>query len=206
MTRIISEHYAKARTSKPEDTNWLTVKTDSLPHINGFCKVRYQSFFTVPLLVYTYSEERMECKINPKIYVNEIVTELTKKLREPVNENKISGKIIELSVNYVPTTFYHRYNSHYVALQVIFSNVYFSVTNNELNNKASSIRVSYVIRDAASSGVIRAGFLTAGIPGNYYKKSYSQRRKYFVQDYLSSFDRNLEYSSTQIANDLINQL
>ena len=205
MTRIVSEHYAKAKLSIPENTSWLIIKTDSLPRINGFCQARYQSYFTIPLLIYTYSEERMECKINPKIYVNEIVNELTRKLGDRENENKISGKVIELSVNYVPTTFYQRYNSHYVSLQVLFSNIYFSVINNEINNKASSIRVSYVIRDA-SANVIRSGFLSAGTPGNYYRKNYSQRRRYFVEDYISSFDKNLQYSASQIAGDLINQL
>jgi hypothetical protein len=207
MTRIVSEHYApKAKLRIQETPNWLEVKTDNLPRINGYCQVNYNRFFTVPLIVYFYSDEKIQCSVNPKIYVNRLIDELTRSLTTNGIESKISGKKIEITVTSLPLTFHHRYYSHYAALQLLFNNLYFSISENELSNKAGSLAVDYVIRDNSAQNIIKAGSLSAGIPGSFVTKNYSQRRKFFVQDYISTFDMNVETSVKQICTDLINQL
>ncbi|MBA3663586.1 MAG: hypothetical protein H0W61_05175, partial [Bacteroidetes bacterium] len=158
MTKLVSEHYApKSRLTIPDNISWLTVSTDSLKRINGYCESKYNSFFAVPLLVYTYSQEGIECRVNPKIYVNRIVTDLENKMKEQGAEGKITGKKLELSFTNIPTTFFHRYTSHYVALQLVFNNLYFSIRNNELSNRASTLRLNYVLRDAATNTIIKTG-------------------------------------------------
>lgn len=207
MTRIVSEHYVKKGSLKQIDnSDWLTVNSDKLPKINGFCNTRYKRFFTIPLLVYTYSDEMIECKVNPKMYVNSIITEINKLTQSGINSSKIIGKKVELAIYSIPVTFHHHYNNHFIAVQFLFQNVTLSFTKNELYNKASAIEIQYTIRDKETLTVIKSGTLSSSVQSQYYIKNYSQRRKIFVQDYLYSFDNNIENSCRQIATDLFNQL
>jgi hypothetical protein len=203
MTRIVSEYYApKAKLRVEETPAWLTVKTDNLERINGYCQANYKRFFTVPLIVYVYSDEKIQCAINPKIYVNTF----TSALQKQGLDNKLNGKILEISFDHIPTTFNHRYYSHFVAVQLFIQNMYFSVTENELSNKAGEIRATYKLIDPGTLSVIKTGTLTAGIPANFYVKNYSERRLYFVRDYISSFDAQLEGAINQLTANLIYQL
>lgn len=204
MTRIVSEYYApKAKLRMQESPAWLSIKTDSLQRVYGYCEARYKRFFTVPLLFYTYSDEKMECKINPKIYANFLSSALQKQLTAAGMENKLSGKVLEVSLSQVPSTFYHRYYSHYIILQNL---LHFSITENELSNRAGTVRLSYILRDQTTQNIIKAGVLSAPVAGSFYTKYYSERRLYFVQNFVATFDRQLQTAIDQLSTDLIYQL
>lgn len=207
MTKLVSEYYAPKKSLRVNDnTNWLIIKTDSLPRVNGYCQTRYNRFFTVPLIIYTYSAENIECKVNPKMYVNSIVAEINR-LSQSTSTNKLlSGKIIELSVNNIPMVFNHNYDNHYVSLQFFFQNIGLSITKNELFYKKNSLRVSYKIQDAATLTLLKQGYLSEPFSGAYYLKNYGQRRKNFVKDFIAAYDNDLENACKMIALNLINQL
>lgn len=207
MTKLISEYYAPKKTLRVSDiSNWLIIKTDSLPRINGYCQTRYNRFFTVPLIIYTYSEENIECRVNPKMYVNSIVSEINRLSQLPSNTKLLAGKIIELSVNNIPSVFNHNYTNHYVSLQFFFQNIGLSITKNELLYKGNWLRVSYKIKDAITLTLLKQGYLSEPFSGAYYLKNYGQRRKIFVKNFIEQYDNALENSCKMIALKLMNEL
>lgn len=207
MTKIVSEHYVKKGSfTQADNTDWLIVNSNNLQRVQGYCKTRYNRFFTIPLIVYTYSDEKMECHVNPRIYVNSLIKEINTLTQSEINSAKIKGKQIELTVNSLPSKFNHHYNNHFIALDFLFRSMTLSFTKNELYTKGSGIEINYIIRVKETLEVIKTGTLNSFVAADYYQKNYGQRRKFFVQDYLYSFDNKLENACRQIAQDLINQL
>jgi len=205
MDRIVSEHYATKSLKIPTTAHNIIVHSDSLPWINGYCKSRYNRFFTVPLIIYTYSDEMIQCKINPRIFASVIVNELNALIAQENNPDKLNGKTIEIWINDIPATISHRYTNHFVFFQLVVNSLTLSFTKNEMFNKKGDIRVRYLIRDN-SMNVLKQGTLTENVLYQYDFKSTGQRRKYFVQNYLHSFDRELETSSKKIAQSIINEI
>ncbi len=207
MDKIVSKYYVQKHGLKPIDNkNNFVVNTDSLQKINGFCKSNYKSFYTVPLLVYFYSTERIKCTINPRFYVNTLITEINKLLESEANQGKLNDKTIELSFKNIPTTFNHHYtNNSFVAL-IFLTQLSLSFTKDELYYPQSNLKISYIIKDKGTSTIIKQGVLTE-ILTNANDKRYSiYKRKYFVENFVTSYDNTMQTICQSLAQQLINEL
>lgn len=203
LDKIVIEHYAKKQALKPiESKNNSVIFTDSLKRINGFCKTEYKSFFTIPLIFYYYSKEKIFCRINPKFYANTILAEFNDRLKDESKSKKLDGKTIEIIFNTIPTSFYHQYTNHFVLVQ--YANLSFS--KDELYNERDDLKISYIIRDNQTSQIIKRGRVENQFLSNSYRKAFRERRKTFIRNFVATFDNNLQFSCRQIAQYLINEL
>jgi hypothetical protein len=203
MDKIVSEYYAKKRVLKPiENNNSSVIPIDSLKRINGFCKSEYKNFFTVPLIFYYYSKEKILCRINPKIYANAILSEFNDQLIKAVDDKKLNGKTIEIIFNNIPTSFIHSYKDHLLIVQ--YANM--SFVKDEVYNEGSDLRISYIIRNKQTLQVIKKGRVIEPFPGSFYRKTYGERRKVFIKNFVTTFDEHLQVSCKQIAQLLIKEL
>ncbi len=207
MDKIVAEHYAKKNVlNSLNNKNEFSIHLDSLQKINGFCKSQYKSFYTIPLLVYFYSDEKIKCSVNPRIYVNSIVNELNKLIENVSATQKLNNKTIELHFTNVPNSFTHHYSSHVIAIQYFFGLFSLSFRKNEMYYPQDNIYMNYVIRDKNSLQIIKRGSISEIITSVYDRKSMFDSRKYFVANFVSSYDKTMQYSCYQVAQKLINEL
>ncbi len=178
MDKIVTEYYAKKKQIlKPiESGNNSVIVIDSLKRVNGFCKSDSKSFFTVPLLFYYYSKEKILCRVNPKIYANAILSEIDGQLNTGDANRKLAGKTIEVIFSNIPSFFYHNYAEHFLVIQ--YANLSFA--KEEVYNPAGDLRINFVIRDNQTSQIIKKGRVTEQFINTYFRKNYGERRNTFI--------------------------
>ncbi len=114
VDRTVNTYYTKRNFNlQTYYTDKLVLNTKEIPSVEGFCKTNYKSFFTVPLLLYTFSKEVIKCDVNPRILINTISNEINSMAENEEYAEMFSDKEIELIFKKVPTTFYYRYLSHF---------------------------------------------------------------------------------------------
>lgn len=207
MDKIVAKYYVQKNGLKQVDNkNNFTLNTDSLPRINGFCKSSYRNFFTVPLLVYFYSDEKIKCSVNPRFYVNALVNDVNKLLENESNNSKLNDKTIELYFKNIPTTFNHHYGNSFIVVQFFLVNLSLSFTKDELYYPQNKMRVSYVIKDKNSSTILKQGDLSQVLTNASVKTRSIYRRKRFVENFVNSYDNTMENICQEMAQQLINEL
>ncbi len=208
MDKIVSGYYAnKSSLNSLNNKNNFLINTDSLKRLNGFCKSEYKSFYTVPLLVYTYSNEKIKCTVNTKFYVNAFVNELNKLLDLEYNKQKLDNKTIELFFTRIPNSFTHSYYSHTIIIQFLFGNgITLAFREDEMYYPQNKITLNYVIRDKSTSGVLKQGNFSELVNKAYSKKGYYEGRRYFVEDFVQAYDNTMQYNCTLIAQKLVDEL
>lgn len=204
MTKIVTDHYTKKEALKPVATNYLTVNTDALPRLPGYCRSSYQRFYTVPLLVYFFSREVIRCQVSPNIYVNAINKEINKLLEG--NKEKLDNKQVEIAYTSIPNAFNHSYKNHFIAVQFLFFGITISTNKNEMYYPIGFIKLNYVVRDKTTQSILKQGELSEQIPNLYIKKDYNRRRKHFVEDFVTLYDNNTTNACQLIAQKLVNEL
>jgi hypothetical protein len=205
MEKIVSRHYARQKFTLADDTAPLEIRTDSLKRVNGFCRSGFQRFFTVPLLVYTYSEEKIKCDINPKIMVNSIVTILRERLAAENVRTAMQGKTLQLHFLEVPSVFYHQYSNSYVMLPLFVVQT-LSFTKEELWNNYSRYRIYYSLRDDVSGRVLKSGYLYQQVANETVRKSPGERRRRCVENFVGIFDDNLQAAGRELALQVLNEI
>lgn len=168
MTKIVTEHYTKKEALKPVVNANVTVNTDALARIPGYCRSSYQRFYTVPLLVYTFSSEAIRCQVNPNIYVNATNKEINKLLEG--NKEKLDNKQVEISFTNIPNAFNHNYKNHFIALQFLFFGFTLSTNKNEMYYPIGFIKLNYVVRDKTTQTILKQGELSEQIANLYVKR------------------------------------
>lgn len=205
MDKIVSEHYAgRASLRMPENTGDLVITSEGLPRVNGYCNSRYNHFFTVPLLVYTYSAESINCNINPTIYTSLISNEISRLLKN--HPEKSENRIIEVSITGMPSSFAHKYNNHFVFVQFVFNNITLSFTKNELFNTHGSVVLNFTVKNKSTLETLNSGSVNVGLPYLQKIKFDNIQRKRFVQYYIGAFDEELSNASKAAAQNLIDKL
>lgn len=203
--KAIAEHYGKKNPFKPVNHNHaLSVTTDKLPKVNGFSRSKYNRFFTIPLLIYTYSEEKITCQVNPKSYVNTILNEIDSLLNTDSIKKKFGKKSLELSVESIPTSFQHRYFNHFISLQILLGQIPASFSKNEIFNTQGSIRVIYKLKDSLDN-VVKISAVNQTTREYYGKIKWSRRYKN-LKNYIQDFDSNLDFTLKQVAKEIIYDL
>jgi hypothetical protein len=200
MDKLVSTYYAQKGSLKPiEEKGNVKLNMQALPKTPGFCKSRYRSFFMIPLLVYTMSNEKINCRVNPKIYVNVFAGELYSALQAEVY--KIDGKTLEINFTDVPSSFTHRYQEHLVALPYVWT----GFEKEEAHSDNAYVRLNYTVRDA-SLNIVKQGEIEQIVNPTAAIRSWSLRRKTFIQNFVANFDSNLESSCREAARAIVNQL
>ncbi len=204
MTKIVTEHYTKKEALKPVTNTNVTVNTDALPRIPGYCRSSYQRFYTVPLLVYFFSKEVIRCQVSPNIYVNAVNKEINKLFES--NKEKLNNKQLEITFTNIPNAFNHSYKNHFIAIQYLFFGITISTNKNEMYYPIGFIKLNYVLRDKTTQNILKQGELSEQISNLYVKKEYYQSRKHFVEDFVTLHDNNTTNACQLIAQKLINEL
>jgi hypothetical protein len=206
MDKLVSQHYARKQALKPiEEKANVSINTTALNKVNGFCRSRYKRFFTIPLLIYTYSDERIQCDVNPKIYAGLIVRELYSKMETEEWRGKLDGKILYLNFGSIPSRFTHNYENHFIALPIFYTSINLSYTKEEGFSERKGMYLSYTIKDN-SGNILKQGELEQTVNNTYIKRPWSQWRKHFIQDFISNFDGNFEEACRALSDKLLNVL
>jgi hypothetical protein len=202
MNKIVSEYYAKKGSLKPiEDKGNVVFNSTALQRVPGFCRSRYKNYFAIPLLVYTYANEKINCQVNPKIYAGAIANYFYAELGADSLLSKLQGKTLEITFKELPSSFWHRYQDHYVILQYGFN---MSFSSEEIADQGGKIRISYVIRDQAGS--VKQGEIEQPVSTTYYKRPFAQARKSFVRNFIYTFDSKYLDACAQIAHTLNSEI
>jgi hypothetical protein len=91
MDKIVSKHYAGAKAiTSLDNRNAIAFNMDSLPKINGFCKSRYNAFYSIPIVIYVETREEIKCEINSKYYAYSTINELNNLLDRETNQLKLN--------------------------------------------------------------------------------------------------------------------
>lgn len=204
MNKIVTEHYTKKEALKPVNVDNLKINTDLIRPLPGYCRSSYQRFYTVPLLVYFFSREVIRCQVNPNIYVNATNREINKLLES--NKEKLDNKQIEIAYTSIPNSFNHSYKNQFVSIQFLFFGITLSINKNEMYYPIGFIKLNYVVRDKTTQAILKQGELTEQIPNLYVTKSQYQRRKHFVEDFVTLYDNNTTNACQLIAQKLVNEL
>lgn len=182
----------------------LKLNTDSLTLMPGYSKSRYNSFFTVPLLFYYYSNEKIRCDVNPLLLINSVMSRLGA-MSETEFPHLFEGRELELCFKKVPTTLYYKYKSHVLLspFPPIFS--LFRSSKKELYSAAADVVLSYTVRDKNSGLVTKQGEIRHQIRGNY-RKQINENRVEFIENFYKFYDDELLTSGNEIATSIVKEL
>lgn len=205
MNKAVSSYYITNNISRAIDNTNGFIIHDTAQKINGYCQSKINTFYTVPLLVYTFSRESMTCKVNKNIYTNAIVKELNNKIASDSVGWEFNKKTLDLSFENVPNTFGHKYTSHFFFFQLIV-NVYFSFVKNEMYSPMGNIKIKYIIKDKTSLLPIKEGYLEETVSNIYLKNERGRSRKKFIKDFVTSYDRSMTEHCKNISQKLIKEL
>jgi hypothetical protein len=207
VERTVNSYYTKRSFNlQTYYTDKIVLNTKEIPTISGFCKTNYKSFFTVPLLFYTFSKEIIKCDVNPRILINTISNEINSMAENEDYAEMFSDKEIELIFKKVPTSFYHRYRSHFVV--PLFSSFFFIPSywgKTELCNVGDSIVVNYSIRNKVSITTIKQGEIHYLLKGKQIERNGEEKIK-FIEDFYRYYDDQLLTSGNEIAKMIVNEI
>lgn len=196
LNKVITEHYSKTKLGNTKDSikNEVICYFDTVSNSQEIADIEYKRFFMVPLVFYTYCEEKIECTINPKIFENHLFSEFKKIEQKDVLTEKLKGKRIELYIQNIPTTFNHSYKSHFIIFRILAVRYILRFTKNKLYSKENSLRLRYIIRDLESMEVVSEGKINQIIYSQFSNKQYKQSRKSFLDSYLYQIDSSIDYA------------
>jgi hypothetical protein len=207
MDKIVAKHYSNIQAVNLLDNkNAISFSTDSLPKINGFCKSKYKHFYTIPLVVYIYSREKIVCEINPKYYVNATINELNYLMDSDSTKLKMENKSLELKFKKLPNTITHSFNGNFIGIQYLFGLFSLSFNFEKMYYPEGIMSVDYVIKDKATFSVLKAGTVNEMIFNVSDRKGLLDSRRYFVESFVNSFDRDMRKASYSVAKKIINEL
>lgn len=134
MNKLVMKYYVKQSKTilTPPPSDVLEMDYSKLKNVNGYSKSKYKSFFTVPLLVYTFSKERIQCEINPKLLTWQLNERLRSYLQSSDFVDKMNGRKVVIEWRKLPNVIEHKYVSHFLALPYTYSNV--SVTKTDFRS------------------------------------------------------------------------
>lgn len=206
VERTVNSFYTKSSFNlQTYYTDRIVLNTKEIPSISGFCKTNYKSFFTVPLLFYTFSKELIECDVNPRILINSISNEINSMAENEDYAEMFSDKEIELIFKKVPTTFYYRFKNHIVFVPFYFH--FFATYNTDLYNIGDTLILNYNIRDKVTRTSIKQGEINYLINGRQVEKQKpNQSRLEFIEDFYRYYDDQLLTSGSEIAKMIINEI
>lgn len=112
VERTVNSYYSKRSFNlQTYYTDRIVLNTKEIKSMPGFCKTHYKSFFTVPLLFYTFSKDVIKCDIIPGILINSISNEINSMAENEEYAEMFSEKEIEL--------IFKKYQLHFIiALKV----------------------------------------------------------------------------------------
>lgn len=207
MDKIVAKHYANIQAVNVLDNkNAISFSTDSLPKINGFCKSRYKSFYTIPLVAYIYSHEKIVCEINPKYYVNATINELNYLMESDSTKLKMENKLLELKFKKLPNTITHNFNGNFIAIQYLFGLFSLSFNFEKMYYPEGIMSVDYVIKDKATFSILKEGTVNEMIFNVSDRKGFLDSRRYFVEAFVNSFDRDMRKASQSVALKIMDKL
>ncbi len=205
MNKTVSKYYITNNITKIIDNKNGFIIQDTAQKLNGYCNSKINTFYTVPLLLYTFSRESMTCRVNKNIYTNVIVKELNNVIAGDSIAKKLNGKTLSLSFENIPNTFGHKYTSHFFFFQLIV-NVYFSFVKNEMYSPIGNIKLKFSIKDKDALVLIKEGYLEESVPNIYLKNERGRSRKKFIKDFVTSYDQLMTEHCKNISQKLIKEL
>ncbi|MDX2174506.1 MAG: hypothetical protein SFY56_15490 [Bacteroidota bacterium] len=207
MDKIVSRHYASAQAiTSLDNRNAIPFNIDSLPKINGFCKSRYSDFYVIPLIIYTYSCEKIVCEINPKYYVNATMNELNNLIERDANQLKLENKSLQLIFKKIPNSFIHKFDANSFAFQYFIIPISGTIAKEKMYYDSNEIVVDYIIRDKSTKELIKKGRIIETVTSVFDSKALIDTRWYFVETFVNSYDRAMRYASYSVAQKIVNEL
>jgi hypothetical protein len=206
VERTVNSFYAKRSFNlQTYYTDRIVLNTKEIPGISGFCKTNYKSFFTFPLLIYTFSKEVIKCDVNPRTLINSISNEINSMAENEEYAEMFSEKEIELIFKKVPTKFYHRFESHNGFVPIFFYFLTYNIYKTDLYNIGDSLILTYNIRDKVTRTSLKQREISYLIKGRQVEKQ-KQNRIEFIEDFYRYYDDQLLTSGSEIAKMIINEI
>lgn len=194
MNKLVTNYYVKDKkltlTAKPTEN--VRVAHSKLKNVNGFCKSTYKKFYTIPLIFYYYSYERIQCEINPKLLTQQFQVELSKWLDQEDNKAKLNGGSLDVQFTALPHNIHHRYISHYVPLYGRYSTS-FQVIRNVFMSDSGTVALTCEIKDR-SGAVVKNMSIDRRLKAVNMDTYFTGRRKHFILQGMEVM--SVEYETT----------
>lgn len=139
MNKLVMKYYVKQSKTilTPPPSDILEMDYTKLKRVNGYSKSRYKSFFTVPLLIYTFSKERIQCEINPKLLTWQLNEKLKSYLQSSDFAEKMSNRKVVIEWQKLPNVIEHKYVSHFLALPYSYNSA--SITKTDFKGEQGTL-------------------------------------------------------------------
>lgn len=205
MNKLVTKYYAqkdKLILSTPSKEQY-EVNFTRLPVVNGYCHSKFKSFFTVPLLVYTFSKERIVCTINPKLVSWELTNILNKELSMEENAERIKGKKIILEWQHLPNTIEHKYVNHYVPMPRSYIDI--SVTKVDFKADNGKLELICKITDAQGT-ILKQLTIEETVEPVHIETYFEGRRRDFIWNGLTAMNEHYIAKYNTIVKNIIEEL
>lgn len=205
MNKLVTKHYVNKNKTilTPAVNPNLEIDYSGLKHVNGYCNSKYKRFFTVPLLIYTFSKERIQCDINYKLITWPMIDKLNNYLGQEYYQEKLNGKKLVLEWKRLPNTIEHQYVNHFIALP--FSYVDIDVTKVHFKSDLGSINCVMKLLDA-SGHVLKQVNLEESMNPILIESFFEGRRRDFIWNGLRAMDEHYNMAFHQLINSILEQI
>jgi len=212
MDKLVANYYmTKDRHMlSPPSCAQYQMNYSNLGHVSGHSKTRYEKFFIIPLVFYTYSNEKMNCDINPKVLSHSFCKKLKYHLDQEYYKLKLEGRKLEIVFSSMPNTINHQYKNQVVFIpsQYYFNPIVYS-KKEEFSFAAGDLLMQCKVKDYFGN-VIKEFDVQREIQPIFYETEHEGMRKdfiYFGLDKLSAqYDDAYEGIVMQILDELSNGL
>jgi hypothetical protein len=205
MNKLVTKHYVSKHNTilKPELNQNLDMDYGSLKYINGFCKSRYKSFYTVPMLLYTFSKEQIECEINYRLITWPLIEKLNNYMGQEYYKEKFYGKKIIIAWQNLPNTLEHKYVNHFIALP--FTIVDIDVTKVHFKSDLGKIACFIKIVDSEGHELKSVKFEETMNPV-FIETFYEGPRRDFIRNGLNIMDQRYNMAFHQLINSILKEI
>jgi hypothetical protein len=203
LTRLVATTLPKPPLdAPPELPARVTVVTDSIRGPYMGVNTKLKQFFAVPLLVYTYSREKMECVISAKRYTTVLRTQFASLCASESYREKLKDLECRITVKQVPAKLFHVYNGHFVALPL----VRFSVHDELMYYPAGEIVIEYTLTRDATPEVVRRGELRYPLYEMKFNRDMWHTRRELVASFTNALNDYLTIRCEQAAQSVLDQI
>ncbi len=208
MNRLVTQYYTqKDRTPlTPVKSDYFQISYSGVKQVNGYCTSTYKSFFTVPLIFYTFSKEQIECKINPKIITKDFARKLDKQLNQEYYKLKLEGLTLQIKFTSLPNHISHRYVSHFIVVPgSYYYNPTFAITESGFYAPRGAINLECKLINTAGD-VKKEFYITREINSVIMEAPFEGSRRYFIFEGLDRLSQEFEYAYNNMVEELLEEL
>ncbi len=204
MDKLVTNHYTQKGRNLlvPPVNDYFDLDYSKVKHLNYFTESKYRAFFTVPLLFYTFSKEKIYCAINPKLVAYDFYMELQNTLSQEYYKSKLTDKHLTIQFLSLPNGVEHKYVSNYIALPSRYSaSMGISINEISFTTDSGDVALKCFVRDK-SGNTLKEISLNKRLNPVTIKTMFEGRRRDFIYNGMARFDERY----LTIYRELINQI